>query len=632
MGSSDFDLLNKWMVKAKKKDARRLYSCSTARKVMSSDDYVSTHWLPDVGGTRGLRGGKTNWDFENVISKSKIPVIAHELGQWPVYPKWSEIDKYKGVLRARNYENFKKIAEKNGIVQFDETFCKASGEFSRLLYKYEMETAMRTKSMAGYHLLGIQDYSGQGEALIGILDSFYDSKGIIGPEIMSRYCNDIVPLTRFPKFIFTNNEELNVDAEIANYGNKDITGKVYWQIRYADGDVLRNGSLSGNHFPVGEVTKIGSLKQSLKAFSKAVQLNLVVGIEGSKYENDWNFWVFPDKTTEVPADVMFVSEMNEKVLKVLEKGGKVLLSPESVKNARTYGFMPVYWSLGWFPGQKKGFGLCIDDKHPAMAKFPTSYHSDWQWEAINNNPNAIALNDAPKSFTPIVQVVDGVHRNEKLGLVFEAKVGKGKLLVCGFDLQSERPEGKQLRSSLLDYAGSDKFAPAEELAIDYVKGLFPVLKKAKTVTGASSKFKNAALHIKAGGNHLADRKNAQWSLGLDKQLVKKSGYEYKMDGAALWRDGKNVCWHTRKGKLKIDCPQGIIGTLYVRFHDWNKANRTGAVKFEDREFKLGKHEKGSWLQFHVMREDALDSKLILEMKTLTGPNLHITDVVLVPEE
>ena len=86
-------------------------------------------------------------------------------------------------------------------------------------------------------------------------------------------------------------------------------------------------------------------------------------------------------------------------------------------------------------------------------------------------------------------------------------------------------------------------------------------------------------------------------------------------------------------EVKINVPEGMLGTLYVHFHDWNNNGRTGILNFEGRKVQLGKHTgKGKWVKFHVMREDSQDGKLILKSESTTGPNLMITKMVLVKEE
>ncbi len=76
----------------------------------------------------------------------------------------------------------------------------------------------------------------------------------------------------------------------------------------------------------------------------------------------------------------------------------------------------------------------------------------------------------------------------------------------------------------------------------------------------------------------------------------------------------------------------MLGTLLVHFTDWNNLGRTGTVDFEGRKSELGTHSgNGAWIEFHVMREDSNDGKLLLKTTAKTGPNLMITKVVLLNE-
>ena len=84
------------------------------------------------------------------------------------------------------------------------------------------------------------------------------------------------------------------------------------------------------------------------------------------------------------------------------------------------------------------------------------------------------LDRLPATFTPIVQVIDNIERNHKLGLLYELQVGSGKLLVCMSDLKSvqDKPEARQLLHSLLEYAGSEKFQPSLQLSAAELRTLF----------------------------------------------------------------------------------------------------------------------------------------------------------------
>lgn len=163
LGNSDFNEMSKWIEKLKLKDNRRLYAVSTARKIMPVDDYSATHNIPNVGGTYGMQGGRSDYDLEKNYSKSNIPIFAHEVGQFPVYPLWSEIDKYTGVLKARNLEVCRASAIANGLENKDAAFHQASGTLQKILYKSLIENFYRTPSSGGFQMLSMQDYQGQGK-------------------------------------------------------------------------------------------------------------------------------------------------------------------------------------------------------------------------------------------------------------------------------------------------------------------------------------------------------------------------------------------------------------------------------------------------------------------------------------
>jgi hypothetical protein len=84
------------------------------------------------------------------------------------------------------------------------------------------------------------------------------------------------------------------------------------------------------------------------------------------------------------------------------------------------------------------------------------------------------LDGLPKDLRPTVQVIDDWFTNRRLGLVFEARVGKGRLLVTSIDLESgleENPVARQMRHSLLRYAAGNRFAPQVEARPDAIRAL-----------------------------------------------------------------------------------------------------------------------------------------------------------------
>jgi hypothetical protein len=331
---------------------------------------------------------------------------------------------------------------------------------------------------------------------------------------------------------------------------------------------------------------------------------------------------------------LIASELDSSTIGKLENGANVLLLANGLGTEETSvlaHFYPLYWSLTFFPGQGKTcIGLLLNEKHPAFQKFPTSFHSNWQWESISDEAKGFILNDLPASFHPIAQPIDDFHRNNKVGSVFELKVGKGKLLVCGYNLNSELPVAKQLKFSLLHYMQSADFSPQQTVEKVWLQQLFQTIPKAKNIE-VPEPFKNAIFMVEAAANVAEIEKSISWNSDLDKILIlEKVNYKVKSDG--VWKDNSGTAWHGKEMEITLDCPEGMLGSLWVLFHDWNNNNRAGLLNFEGRKMKLEKHSReGQWINFHVMREDSNDGKLMLKTNATSGPNLMITKIVLTQE-
>ncbi len=636
LGNSDFDVMQQWLEPYKANDPRRLYSVSSARRITPLDQYMVTHYIDGRGATRGINGGaRTDWDFEEVYSKVDIPVIAHEIGQWPVYPAWDEIKKYTGVLKARNLEEFHHQAGKNRIEAQNEDFVVASGALNQIMYKYEIESFLRTPSCAGIQLLSMQDYQGQGEALIGWLDVFYDSKGITTPERFRCHHDTTVTLLRMPKFIWESTETFEAGIQLAHYGRTDLADGLYWTVKDSRSNIIAQGTVAPTTYPAGSSLSAGKISCSLASVGKASKLTVEVGLQSSPVKNHWNIWVYPpaDTTKTNPGKVYVTDRFDEVCRKHLENGSSVLLQASALGKEAGYdaiSFYPLYWSLTFFPGQgKNSIGLLVDDKHPLFSRFPTDMHSDWQWQHIYKDARAFFINDVPESYKPMVQPVDDFHRNNKLGAIFEWKAGKGKLLVCGFDISDDNnPVARQLKESMLHYMNSADFNPVYEKDLTSLEKMFS--RTEPVTSGIPKEFGNALLYVECGVNLSEKEQSKPWNLTFDRsEMRKNTNYAVHCDG--VWKDGQGIAWHGKKITLDIDCPQGFIGSLYVFFHDWNNLGREGAIRFEGRDYALGRHQDGLWVKLHVMREDSNDGKLQLEVKANKGPNLMISKVVLLEE-
>ena len=438
-------------------------------------------------------------NFDEACDKAGIPIISHETGQFQTYPDYREMKKYTGVLHPYNFEVFRRRLAAAGMLSQADDFHKASGLWSVKLYKADIEMDLRTRNMAGFQLLDIQDYPGQGSAFVGILDAFMESKGITTPEEWRQWCSPVVPLLEVEKFCFEDGEKIQAKVKVANYGGSSLYGKkLKWKIGDAEGVM--------NIFTYDEgLIDVGVLDEEISA-DKPTKLNVSLNIEETEARNSYEFWVYPKKALEKKG-VIIAKDLNEEVVKVLENGGKVLWMPTAsshfvaaddtlsqadnklsqADNATPYTvgglFQTDYWNYRMFKticenNKKKvspgTLGILTNPEHPIFKGFPTEMHTNWQWFPVIKESHPLVLDNFAKDYRPIVQVIDNIERNHKLGLVMEWKVGAGKLLVCMSDLEkaAKYPEGKAFYQSVIDYMRSADFNPQVKMtASDLLKTL-----------------------------------------------------------------------------------------------------------------------------------------------------------------
>jgi len=477
------DFVNYW----KDKDSRRQYTTGAGWPPIAENDYNNLpepriqHWEEGLNSIINRKPPSFDYDWSDTISKWSIPTVSHEIGQWCVYPDFKEIEQYDGVLKAKNFEIFQYTLEQNRMANLADSFLLASGKLQTLCYKADIEAALRTKNFGGFQLLDLHDFPGQGTALVGVLNPFWKEKGYVTGKEYSQFCNSVVPLIRFQKMVFRNDEALDVPVEVSNFSGSSITGTApEWNIADASGKVLFQGTLSRSDIPIGNGFSIGRIQQSLKTVQEPSRL--VVSVSLGKFQNSWDIFVYPTALPELNDNILIVDQLDSKAIETLNKGGKVLLTvkkgsikPE-VGGDIAIGFSSIFWNTAWTNGQAPHtLGILCNPKHSALSNFPTQYHSNWQWWDGMSHSNAIRLDAIDSKLQPIVRVIDDWVTARPLGLVFECRVGKGRLMVSGIDLvtdQAKRIEARQLLYSLRKYMGTNAFNPQTQVAADKIKNLF----------------------------------------------------------------------------------------------------------------------------------------------------------------
>ena len=498
------------------KDNRRLYSADTGWGDPSQVNGLAQYAVLARFSAGSLRG-PTGWfgrDYRTALENVHIPVLAHEVGQWCSYPDFDVIREFTGYLRPGNYDILKYIAEQQGVLDQDKVFAWASGRFQLECYKEEIEANLRTPGLSGFQLLDLHDYLGQGTALIGVLDAFWQNKGYLnGPEFR-KFCGPVVPLARLTNRVFTTTEKFEVPVEIANFGENPLTNATTkWVVLDTGGRSVANGEFSRQTIPVGKNFALGTVSLDLTNLPAPRQYKLDVSVgddvrslkssEGGKsepphvgsyksYENNWNFWVYPAQvSTNAPSDVLVTRSWDEAKTR-LAGGGKVLFLPTNANldpaKCPPMKNVPIFWNIQMTvrppqnprPRFDAFLGLVCETNHPALAEFPTDVNCDWQWTRLVNNVRPVNLNTAPRELRPIVETIDDWNRDWRLGVIFECNVGTGRLMVSAINLDGDRNDSEllQLRRSVLDYMASDRFRPAITLTPEQVSALWAVAPRA----------------------------------------------------------------------------------------------------------------------------------------------------------
>lgn len=471
----DIQLLNDMVAELKKKDDGRLYATTsfsfqkpTGTRPEPEDDFFIAQWT-DKGWIRGQgvfndKAPAFDTDYSANSEHIKVPLISHEIGQYSVYPDLSEIPKYTGVLEPLNFIAVKQDLEKKGMLDLAPDFTQASGKLAAMLYKEEIERALKTPSFDGFQLLQLQDFPGQGTALVGLLNAFWESKGAISAAEFRKFNSPLVPLLRFEKAVYEDGESFSGTIEVANFLEDKKGQTLEWSITDEKGNTLAEGTIEDVDLSIGNNLDLGKIEFPID-IKKAQQWNVTVKLKGTEFQNDWPIWVYPKTEVSEPKDILVTTSFDE-ALTALEKGEKVLLNPDTLQLKGIKGrFVPVFWSPVHFPDQPGTMGLLVDTEHKALADFPTKTHTQWQWWDLCIQSKSVIIDSLPVK--PIVRVVDNFVTNHQLATVFEAKVGKGKLLFSSMDVQTDlndRPAARQLRKSLLDYMASEAFEPETELS------------------------------------------------------------------------------------------------------------------------------------------------------------------------
>lgn len=476
---------------AKRMDPTRLYANGSnafygEEGCDPESDFYTSQSCKDVvirGTFSGMRGylnenyPSTDRTYDEAMAEIRKeyqkPVFSFEVGQFEVLPDFEELESFHGISDPVNLKLIKKRVEERGLLPTWEKYVEATGELSRLAYREEIEAAMRTRELSGISLLGLQDFPGQGTALVGMMNSHMESKPypFARPERFREFFRESRIFVKLPRYTYEEGEYLTAEVEVANFGKESISGELVWTLGYRDcavnsgrGELRCDRADRQKNCPPGTYTSLGRLDIPLKV--KGVSAALILTVSIGDCTSTYPVWVYQKTSPECPKNVYETRVFDEQTRAVLQNGGRVYLSPDADKESLPYSiktqFTTDFWSVGTFTDQEGGMGQLIDTEHPIFKEFPTDFHTDWQWW-IMATKRAVIL---PHPMKTIITEMDSYAFLRPMAQLIEFRCLKGKVLLSTMELHKSQqyPEARALQTAIYEYLSGEDFEPSEEIA------------------------------------------------------------------------------------------------------------------------------------------------------------------------
>lgn len=456
----DFELLEDIIIMMKAQDPRHLYTLTSNfdHPVSPCEDYLCAF---EAGGhpvrlqhLQEAAAEHSCLDYREAVEDVPAPVVSFEVGQYCVFPDVDLILEYQGNMLPVNLEAIRREMIKNGIYDRRKDYIAASGAMAALLYKEDVETALRTEGFGGFSLLSLCDYTGQNTAAVGLLNAFWESKGILTPEEFRQFCGPAVPLF-LSKRVYSTEETLK--ARLKLFDSRE---------ERAESSLFHLELWNGKELFFRTETREQQVEIPLTGLSNPAGLRVKLSTEGGS--NSWMVYVYPEKEkTGLP----MLRGDSEELKRLIREGGRAVVSGEGLKCPVEGSFTPVFWSPVFFPSSRP-CGAIIDSGHPLFENFPTEEYPGFQWKALIDGCAGAKLQQLGSGFRSIVELAPNFLTQTPASPLFEGKVGAAEILFCGFDLQGEQLPVKGLRQSIAEYVLSDKFRPDQEISPETFLGMF----------------------------------------------------------------------------------------------------------------------------------------------------------------
>lgn len=455
------------------RDDRRIYNGGSGWPTTTRAQYVSKpeprshRWGEGTASRLNAGPLETRTDWSQWVEKVPMALVSHEIGQWCVYPDLREIDKYTGVVEARNFIQVRDDLAAKGLLDQADSFMSNSGALQTMLYKEDIEAALRTRDFAGFQLLGLQDFPGQGTALVGVVDAFWDEKPYVTPAQFREFCAPTVPLLRADGFVLRAGETFVADVQIAHFAAADLpAGQLSITLVDASGRQLAEIDLPFTALATGNLHDVGPLRLSTEGLAEGL---FEIRLSGPDFSNRYELAVLAQTP---PAAMRVVDKLDAAILAEVEAGANLVLavSPDAIKPNAALGHTVLFWNTVWTSDQPPHtLGLVNDLEHPVFNDFPALRHSTWhQWE-LTHGRRALDLGGLPSRH--LIHVIDDWNKNRDLALLAELSIGAGRLVLCAVDIETDlerRLVSNRLRSALAGYLSGNATASAPAAATEDV--------------------------------------------------------------------------------------------------------------------------------------------------------------------
>lgn len=358
---------------------------------------------------------------------SDVPVISHEVGQYVFYPDFSEIPHYTGPLKPRNIEAMRENLEREGLYGEHEAFFRQTGHLAVDCYKREIETLLRSREVSGFQLLDLQDYTGQGTALVGVLNAMMENKGLISAGEWREFCAGTVVLGEFASFTGVMGEDIRFDVQISECDPEKQHTRIRCTLMDGERELYACDVTPGARH--GRLTDAVSVTFPAECYRDAMQerimrLTVVLTLEDGT-RNHYPIWLIPQVDIRITREGIEKDGRMVAFVSAEEKANGAAIVVPSAEGQLPAEYCTDFWCYPMFrsisesmgkPVPVGTMGLSIDTASPLLKRFAQEDYTTPVWYAILQTAHVQRL---PADIRPAVQMIDNTERCARLGILYQ---------------------------------------------------------------------------------------------------------------------------------------------------------------------------------------------------------------------